>query len=172
MLLRNLRRSMMTLFLHCYERTVDWMPEYDSCHHSCFQLSCKEGCRWCRAPDRWRSCLKRMAGAFLASSLNLECLWQLYWQFQDYSSSSKGTACHQWGKSCWCTVAEQKLSATEDHCKRTRGALVKYHSCSEPLSDEDWVDIICWVLPESKSEGLVKDIKKKSAIVAKLATLN
>ena len=50
-------------------------------------------------------------------------------------------------------------------------ALVKYRACCDSLTDKDWVDIIRWVLLESKSDGLMKDLKKKAAIVAKLATL-
>ena len=50
-------------------------------------------------------------------------------------------------------------------------ALAKYRACSESLTDKDWIDIIHWVLPESKAGGLMKDLKKKAAIVAKLATL-
>ena len=40
------------------------------------------------------------------------------------------------------------------------------------MTDKDWVDIIRWVLPESKAEGLMKDLKKADAIVEKLATLD
>jgi hypothetical protein len=39
------------------------------------------------------------------------------------------------------------------------------------LTEKDWGDIIRWVLPEAKADGLMKDLKKKDAIVAKLATL-
>jgi hypothetical protein len=46
---------------------------------------------------------------------------------------------------------------------RARGA--------EGLTDKDWGDIIRWVLPESKCGGHLKDLRKKDAIVAKLATL-
>ena len=39
------------------------------------------------------------------------------------------------------------------------------------LTDKDWGDIIRWVLPEAKVTGLMRDLKKKDAIMAKLATL-
>jgi hypothetical protein len=63
------------------------------------------------------------------------------------------------------TDRQQKILAN------AQTALVKYRACSESLTDKDWIDIIRWVLPESKAEGLMKDLKKKAAIVAKLATL-
>ena len=45
--------------------------------------------------------------------------------------------------------------------------------CNNGMTDKDWGDIIRWVLLESKAEGLMKDLKKKSdAIIAKLATLD
>jgi hypothetical protein len=40
------------------------------------------------------------------------------------------------------------------------------------LTDKDWGDIIRWVLPEAKVTGLMRDFKKKDAIMAKLATLD
>ena len=40
------------------------------------------------------------------------------------------------------------------------------------MTDKDWVGTIRWALPESKAEGLMKDLKKAEAIVAKLATLD
>ena len=40
------------------------------------------------------------------------------------------------------------------------------------MTDKDCSDIIRWVLPESKAEGLMKDLKKSDAIIAKLATLD
>lgn len=40
------------------------------------------------------------------------------------------------------------------------------------MTDKDWVDVIRWVLPESKAEGLMKDLKKADAIIAKLASLD
>jgi hypothetical protein len=39
-------------------------------------------------------------------------------------------------------------------------------------TDKDWVDIIRWVFPQSKATGLMKDLKKAEAIVAKLASLD
>lgn len=39
------------------------------------------------------------------------------------------------------------------------------------LTDKDWGDIVRWVLPEAKVIGRMSDLKKKDAIIAKLATL-
>ena len=51
-------------------------------------------------------------------------------------------------------------------------ALQKYRQNSNAMTDKDWVDIIRWVLPQSKATGLMKDLKKAEAIVAKLASLD
>ena len=51
-------------------------------------------------------------------------------------------------------------------------ALQKYRENPELMTDKDWGDVIRWVLPEAKAEGLMKDLKKTDAIVAKLATLD
>jgi hypothetical protein len=51
-------------------------------------------------------------------------------------------------------------------------ALQKYRQNPELMTDKDWGDVIRWVLPEAKAEGLMKDLKKTDAIVAKLATLD
>ena len=51
-------------------------------------------------------------------------------------------------------------------------ALEKYTTAgTSALNDKDWGDIVRWVLPEAKVSGLMKDLKKKDAIMAKLATL-
>ena len=50
-------------------------------------------------------------------------------------------------------------------------ALQKYQQNRTAMTDKDWIDIIRWVLPESKAEGLMKDLKKADAIIAKLASL-
>ena len=39
------------------------------------------------------------------------------------------------------------------------------------LSEKDWGDIVRWVLPEAKVPGLMRDLNKKDAIIAKLNTL-
>ena len=39
------------------------------------------------------------------------------------------------------------------------------------LNDKDWGNIVRWVLPEAKVAGLMRDLKKNDAIIAKLATL-
>ena len=51
-------------------------------------------------------------------------------------------------------------------------ALQKYREKCTTMTDKDWVDIIRWVLPESKADGLMKDFKKADAIIAKLASLD
>ncbi len=42
---------------------------------------------------------------------------------------------------------------------------------SSSMNDKDWGEVIRWVLPEAKVDFLLKDLKKKEDILAKLATL-
>ena len=48
---------------------------------------------------------------------------------------------------------------------------MKYKFDAQSLTEKDWGDIVCWVLPEAKVSFLVKDLKKRDQILAKLATL-
>jgi hypothetical protein len=40
------------------------------------------------------------------------------------------------------------------------------------MTDKDWIEIIRWVLPESNSDGLLKDPRKKDVIMQKLMSLD
>jgi hypothetical protein len=62
---------------------------------------------------------------------------------------------------------EAQLKALES----AETALAKYEFNAESLSEMDWGDIIRWVVPEAKVAFLLKDLKKKDQILAKLATL-
>ena len=42
-----------------------------------------------------------------------------------------------------------------------RKALDKHESSPATTTDKDWIDIICWVLPESNAPGLMKDFRKR-----------
>jgi hypothetical protein len=55
--------------------------------------------------------------------------------------------------------------------ERAQIALERYTVDGNSLSDKDWGDIVRWVLPEANVTFLLKDLKKKDQIVAKLATL-
>jgi hypothetical protein len=61
--------------------------------------------------------------------------------------------------------AKLLLSAQEAHQKyiATNGT---------SLTDKDWGNIVRWVLPEAGVVGVMKDLKKKEAIIEKLATLD
>jgi hypothetical protein len=63
--------------------------------------------------------------------------------------------------------SELQLKALE----KAQTALAKYQFNSESLTEKDWGDVIRWVLPEAKVAFLLKDLKKKDQILAKLATL-
>ncbi len=51
-------------------------------------------------------------------------------------------------------------------------ALQKHETVPATMNDKDWIDIIRWVLPESNADGLLKDLRKKDVIVAKLSSLD
>ena len=50
-------------------------------------------------------------------------------------------------------------------------ALEKFELHSHSMTDKDWGDVIRWVLPAANVDFLLKDLKKKEEIMAKLATL-
>ena len=39
------------------------------------------------------------------------------------------------------------------------------------MTDKDWIDMIRWGLPESNADGLLKDLRKKDIILAKILSL-
>ncbi len=69
------------------------------------------------------------------------------------------------------SVSQTKIERQAKLLANAQRALQKYRLSSESLNDKDWGDIIRWVLPEAKADGLMKDLKKKHDIIAKLATL-
>jgi hypothetical protein len=68
-------------------------------------------------------------------------------------------------------VADKKSEAQLKSLEKAQTALLKYQSDSHSLTEKVWGDLIRWVLPEAKLEFLLKDLKKKDQILAKLATL-
>lgn len=69
-------------------------------------------------------------------------------------------------------VVEKKNQASSKALQKAQQALEKYQVNENSLNDKDWGDVIRWVLPEAKKvEFLLKDLKKKEQIIAKLATL-
>ena len=69
-------------------------------------------------------------------------------------------------------VAQNKMSRQSKLLESAQQALAKYQTRGNfALTDKDWGDIVRWVLPEAKVPGLMRDLKKKEAIIAKLATL-
>ena len=65
----------------------------------------------------------------------------------------------------------KKNEAQSKALESAQTALAKYEFNAESRSEMDWGDIIIWVLPEAKVAFLLKDLKKKDQILAKLATL-
>jgi hypothetical protein len=68
-------------------------------------------------------------------------------------------------------VADKKSEAQLKTLDKAQTALLKYQFDPLSLTKKDWGDVIRWVLPEAKVEFLLKDLKKKYQILAKLATL-
>ena len=54
---------------------------------------------------------------------------------------------------------------------KAQTALLKFEFDAASLTEKDWGDVIRWVLPEAKVDFLLKDLKKRDPILAKLATL-
>jgi hypothetical protein len=54
---------------------------------------------------------------------------------------------------------------------KAQTALLKFEIDAASLTDKDWGDVIRWVLPEAKVDFLLKDLKRRVPILAKLATL-
>jgi hypothetical protein len=71
-------------------------------------------------------------------------------------------------------VESQSKSKVERRAKllvNARQAMDKHERSPTTMIDKDWIDIIRWVLPESNADGLLKDLRKKDAIIAKLQSL-
>jgi hypothetical protein len=71
-------------------------------------------------------------------------------------------------------VESQSKTKIERRAKllvNARQALQKHESSPATMSDKDWIDVIRWVLPESNADGLLKDLRKKDVIIAKLLSL-
>jgi hypothetical protein len=50
-------------------------------------------------------------------------------------------------------------------------ALDKFELHNYSMTDKDWVDVIRWLLPAANVDFLLKDLRKKNEIMAKLAML-
>lgn len=68
-------------------------------------------------------------------------------------------------------IVEKKTQTSTKALQKAQQALDKYRENENGLNDKDWGDVIRWVLPEAKVEFLLKDLKKKEQMIAKLATL-
>jgi hypothetical protein len=68
-------------------------------------------------------------------------------------------------------VVAKKTNANVIALQKAQQALAKYSTNNDSLNDKDWGDVVRWVLPEAKVDFLLKDLKKKEQIIAKLATL-
>jgi hypothetical protein len=68
-------------------------------------------------------------------------------------------------------AADKKSEAQLKTLEKAQMALVKYEFDAQSLTEKDWGDVVRWVLPEAKVPFLLKDLKKRDQILAKLATL-
>ncbi|KAI2493544.1 hypothetical protein MHU86_21011 [Fragilaria crotonensis] len=70
------------------------------------------------------------------------------------------------------TVSQNRLDRQAKLLANAQTALQKFRTAGAmSMTDKDWGDVVRWVLPEAKVSGLMRDLKKKEAIIAKLATL-
>ncbi len=68
-------------------------------------------------------------------------------------------------------VADKRSVAQLKTLDKAQTALLKDQFDPQSITEKDWGDVIRWVLPEAKVEFLLKELKKKDQILAKLATL-
>ena len=68
-------------------------------------------------------------------------------------------------------AATKKSEAQAKALDKAQTALAKYEVDQGSLTDKDWGNIVRWVLPEAKVTFLLKELKKRDQIVAKLETL-
>jgi hypothetical protein len=68
-------------------------------------------------------------------------------------------------------IANKKSEAQSKMLDKALRALEKFELHSHSMTDKDWGDVIRWVLPAANVDFLLKDLKKKDEIMAKLATL-
>ena len=71
-------------------------------------------------------------------------------------------------------IASQSQATSQRHVKlllSAQQALQKHEKAPASMTDKDWIDIIRWVLPESNADGLLKDLRKKDIILAKILSL-
>ena len=68
-------------------------------------------------------------------------------------------------------VVNKKSEAQSKTLEKAVVALAKFELNCHSMSDKDWGDVVRWVLPAANVEFLLKNLKKKEDIIAKLATL-
>ena len=68
-------------------------------------------------------------------------------------------------------VKAQRMQGTYDGLIRKRLDDARVELDAQLLTEKDWGDVVRWVLPAAKVPFLLKDLKKRDQIVAKLATL-
>ena len=68
-------------------------------------------------------------------------------------------------------LATQSQSKSQRRAKLlllAQQALLKHKNAPTTMTDKDWIEIIRWVLHESNADGLLKDLRKKDAIMQKI----
>jgi hypothetical protein len=57
------------------------------------------------------------------------------------------------------STLQSKLQRRAKLLVAARQALLKHKNVPTTMTDKDWIDIIRWVLPESNTVGLLKDLR-------------
>ncbi len=68
-------------------------------------------------------------------------------------------------------VANKKSVVHLKTLEKAQLVLKKYQTDGLSLNEKDWGNVVRWVLPEAKVAFLLKDLKKKKQILAKLSSL-
>jgi uncharacterized protein YecT (DUF1311 family) len=68
-------------------------------------------------------------------------------------------------------TAYKKNEAQLKTLDQAQAALAKHEKDAGSLTEMEWGEIVCWVLPVAKVPCLLKDLKKREQILAKLESL-
>jgi hypothetical protein len=99
------------------------------------------------------------------------------WNFCDSGIGNAGATIRaqknqlEWNETVRTEAANKKSKAQLRALEKALSRLAKFELNSHLMNEMDSGDVIRWVLPETQVEFLLKDLKKKQQILAKLATL-
>ena len=99
------------------------------------------------------------------------------WNFCDSRIGNAGVTLRaqklqlQFNETARTNTANKKNEAQLKTLDRAQAALTKYEADTGSLTEKEWGEIVRWVLPVANVPYLLKDLKKRDQILAKLETL-